>query len=375
MKILQVITSLDTGGAETLVVNMVPKLRALGHEVDVCVFNGKDTPLMQRLLAENPGVKVWKLGNGYYNPLYILKLARIMRRYDIVHTHNSSPQLFVAFAKVLCSVVHNPVRLCTTEHNTSNRKRDWKWYAPIESWMYNRYHHVICISQIAEDKLREYMGGGWLDKSSKHYHKISTINNGVDVEAIHQTQPLDEAENPSVGKFVVTMVAGFRQAKDQDTVVRALKHLPTDCVVWLVGIGDRMDQVRALAESEGVADRVVFWGRREDVPRLLKTSSVIVMSSHWEGLSLSNIEGMSADKPFVASDVNGLREVTKGYGVLFPESDERALARCLLQLHDDSEYYETIAQRCYQRAKEFDLATMVEKYNAVYESIINRKRD
>ena len=136
-----------------------------------------------------------------------------------------------------------------------------------------------------------------------------------------------------------------------------------------------MDQVRALAESEGVAGRVVFWGRREDVPRLLKTSSVIVMSSHWEGLSLSNIEGMSADKPFVASDVNGLREVTKGYGVLFPESDERALASCLLQLHDDSEYYETIAQRCYQRAKEFDLATMVEKYNAVYESIINRKRD
>ncbi len=375
MKILQVITSLDTGGAETLVVNMVSKLRALGHQVDVCVFNGKDTPLMHRLLAENPDVKIWKLGSGYYNPLYILKLARIMRHYDIVHTHNSSPQLFVAFAKVLCSVVHNPVRLCTTEHNTSNRKRDWKWYAPIESWMYHRYHHIICISQIAEDKLREYMGGGWLDESSKHYRKISTINNGVDVEAIHQTKPLDEAENPSKGKFVVTMVAGFRQAKDQDTVIKALKHLPKDCVAWLVGIGDRMEKVRALAESESVADRVVFWGRREDVPRLLKSSSVIVMSSHWEGLSLSNIEGMSADKPFVASDVNGLREVTKGYGVLFPESDEQALAHYLQQLHDDTEYYQTIAQRCYQRAKEFDLSTMVAKYNAVYESIRNRKRD
>ncbi len=375
MKILQVITSLDTGGAETLVVNMVPKLRALGHEVDVCVFNGADTPLMHRLIAENPKVKVWKLGRGYYNPLYIWKLARIMRGYDIVHTHNSSPQLFVAFAKVLCSVVHNPVRLCTTEHNTSNRKRDWKWYAPIESWMYHRYHHIICISQIAEDKLREYMGGVWFNESSKHYHKISTINNGVDVEAIHQAQSLDEAQNPSVGKFVVTMVAGFRQAKDQDTVVKALKHLPTDCVVWLVGIGERMEKVQTLAESEGMKDRVVFWGRREDVPRLLKSSSVIVMSSHWEGLSLSNIEGMSAGKPFVASDVNGLREVTKGYGVLFPESDEQALAHCLQQLHDDSDYYQTVAKRCYQRAKEFDLSTMVKKYNAIYQSVINHTND
>lgn len=94
MKILQVITSLCTGGAETLVVNLVPRLRAMGNDVDVCVFNGVETPLMARLRKENPGIRIWKLGQGYYNPLYIMKLARIMRRYDIVHTHNSSPQLF-----------------------------------------------------------------------------------------------------------------------------------------------------------------------------------------------------------------------------------------------------------------------------------------
>ncbi|MDK7740786.1 glycosyltransferase family 4 protein, partial [Veillonella nakazawae] len=79
-----------------------------------------------------------------------------MKGYDIVHTHNSSPQLFTAIARKLCSV-----KLCSTEHNTSNRKRNWKWYAPIESWMYRQYDHVICISNIAEQRLREYMGRGW----------------------------------------------------------------------------------------------------------------------------------------------------------------------------------------------------------------------
>ena len=92
MKILQVITNLLSG----LVVNLVPRLRALGNEVDVCVFDGRETPLMQRLQDENPGIKIWKLGHGVYNPLFILKLIPIMRKYDIVHTHNSSPQLFVA---------------------------------------------------------------------------------------------------------------------------------------------------------------------------------------------------------------------------------------------------------------------------------------
>ena len=49
MKILQVITSLEIGGAETLVVNLIPRFCALGHTVDLCIFNGTETPLMQRL--------------------------------------------------------------------------------------------------------------------------------------------------------------------------------------------------------------------------------------------------------------------------------------------------------------------------------------
>ena len=48
MKILQVITSLEIGGAETLVVNLIPRLCALGHTVDLCIFNGAETPLIHR---------------------------------------------------------------------------------------------------------------------------------------------------------------------------------------------------------------------------------------------------------------------------------------------------------------------------------------
>lgn len=362
MKILQIITSLQVGGAETLVVNLVPRLRAMGDEVDVCVFDGTETPLMRRLRREDPGVRIWKLGKGYYNPLFIAKLVPIMRRYDIVHTHNSSPQLFVAIASVLCSV-----ELCSTEHNTSNRKRGWKWYAPVESWMYGRYGHVICISKVAEEKLREYMGGAWMDESSKLYRRISTIDNGVDVAAFHASEPLPaDVAGRQKDDFVVTMVAGFREAKDQDTLVRAIAMLPSQYKLWLVGDGVRMATVRALVEELGVEGRVRFWGLRTDVPRVLKSSDVVCMASHWEGLSLSNIEGMSAGKPFMASDVNGLREVTKGWGVLFPESDAKAVANELTRLHDDADYYRAVADRCWQRARQFDIAKTAKRYQQVY---------
>ena len=83
-------------------------------------------------------------------------------------------------------------------------------------------------------------------------------------------------------------------------------------------------------------------------------------------VSLSNIEGMSAGKPFIASDVNGLREVTKGYGILFPHEDADALAEIIRKLHDTPDYYQQVADKCYERAKQFDISTMVLQYNAVY---------
>ena len=230
--------------------------------------------------------------------------------------------------------------------------------------MYGRYEHVICISEIAEEKLREYMGGDWLNSGSVRYDHISTVNNGVDVEAFHEAEPLPDVRRD--GTFVTTMVARFRAAKDQDTLVKTLALLPKNYVAWLVGDGERMEEVKALAEQQGVEDRVTFWGARNDVPRILKSSDVVCMSSHWEGLSLSNIEGMSVGKPFVASDVNGLREVTKDYGLLFPEGDAETLADLLRKLHDDAGFYTDVANRCYVRAQQFDIKTTAERYNDVY---------
>ena len=105
-----------------------------------------------------------------------------------------------------------------------------------------------------------------------------------------------------------------------------------------------------------------------DVPSILKAADVVVMSSHWEGLSLSNIEGMSVGKPFIASDVNGLREVTKGYGILFPHGDDEVLANEIKHLAEDRTYYSQIAAQCYERAQQFDIKNMVDAYANIYVS-------
>ena len=382
MKILQVITSLLTGGAEHIVVQLAEHLSLqAGVHCDICVFDGEETPFCREIEQWNEvhaaegiePIRIIRLGKGFYNISYIWQLAQLMRHYDIVHTHNSSPQLFVACAKVLCSVVHSTgTVLCTTEHTTSNRKRSWKWYAPIESWMYSQYDHIVCISKIAEDKLREYMGGKWLDSASPYYARVSTINNGVDVDKIFKALPDADLLRLKGPRKAIVMVAGFREAKDQDTLVRAMTRLDKQRYeVWLVGIGARQAAVEALARRSGVSGNVRFLGLRMDVPNVLRAADIVVMASHWEGLSLSNVEGMSAGKPFLASDVNGLREVTKGYGLLFPESDDEALAGEIQRLADDPVYYQSVADRCYHRAKEYDIKDMAAKYSEIYRMVVH----
>ena len=246
-----------------------------------------------------------------------------------------------------------------------------KCYAPIESWMYGQYTHVACISKVAEKKLREYIGGRWLDKSSDRYHRISTINNGIDVKSISEAAPDAELLSLKAYRKAILMVAGFREAKDQDTVVKALSLLDrSEFEVWFAGIGVRQNIVKHLADTLGIGGRVRFLGLRTDIPNVLRAADMIVMSSHWEGLSLSNIEGMSAHKPFIASKVNGLREVTEGYGILFEHRDARGLAAEIEHLSKDSQYYQQVANACYERAEQFDIDKMIMAYERMYKRIV-----
>ena len=230
---------------------------------------------------------------------------------------------------------------------------------------------MACISKVAEKKLREYIGGGWLDKSSDRYHRISTINNGIDVKSISEATPDAELLSLKEHRKVILMVAGFREAKDQDTVVKALSLLDrNEFEVWFAGIGVRQNIVKHLVDTLGVSDRVRFLGLRTDIPNVLRAADMIVMSSHWEGLSLSNIEGMSAHKPFIASKVNGLREVTEGYGILFEHGDARGLAAEFEHLSKDSQYYQQVADACYERAEQFDIDKMIMAYERMYKRVV-----
>lgn len=348
MKILHVITSLATGGAEHLMVDLLPRLKEYGNEVELCVFYGVRTPFFEEIVKSGIKVHILSNKNDYYNLRNIFRLRKIMKDFDIVHTHNTASQLFAAIAK------NKKIKLFTTEHSTSTRRRNYKVLYLLDKWMYGRYNQIICISQIAYDSLRKYLGSSY---------PIKVIENGIDVLKFENAKPIDLGLSD---KIVLTMVAGFRYEKDQATLIQSLLYLPEQYHVVLVGDGEKRQYLENLIAKFKLTDRVHLLGLRTDVPSILKSSNIIVMSSHREGLSLSNVEGMASGNPFVASNVDGLREVTQGSGVLFPHQDSQALASVIIKLTDDKNYRSVIITQCQNKARMYDISLMAQKYNDSY---------
>jgi glycosyltransferase involved in cell wall biosynthesis len=353
MRILHVITSLRTGGAEHLLVDLLPRLNECGHSVELLIFDGTGTPFYEQL--EKSEITIYTLGTGYgemYNPLNYFRLKRFFSKhtYDVVHTHNSQCQLLVAMlrSKYL-------FQLITTEHNSTNRRRGWSWYRCVDRWMYSQYGAIVCVSDNVRRNLLRSLGNKLSDD------RICVVYNGVRMELYK----LSTKRNIGTTKCII-MVAGFRAQKDQPTLIHAVSLLPSDYRLVLVGDGPCRRSCEELAVSLGMAARVTFAGVRTDIPQLLADADVAVLSSHYEGLPLMAIEAMAAGLPLIASDVDGIHEVVDGAGLLFPHQDFRILAELIADVCTNEELRNEVSAKCIRRAEKYDIANTVKAYNEIY---------
>jgi len=362
MKVLQIINSLDAGGAEKLLLETIPLYNKKGIQMDILVFNGEDYPFMKELKLTN-SCQIFSLGSSsVYNPLNIFKIISYLKNYDILHVHLFPAQYWTVLAKWIS---FSKVKLVFTEHNTHNRRMNNLVFIICDKIIYSGYKKVICITSEVKRILENHLG-----KSGK---KFPVIENGINLNAIKSALPYEKTALIS-GIFeddkVLIQVSAFREQKDQPTLIRSLKNLPENVKLILVGDGILRNDCEALVKKLELEERVFFLGLRMDVSRLLKTADIIVLSSKYEGLSLSSMEGMASGKPFIASDVPGLTEVVKNAGILFPQGDEEALGKEISDLLANVEHYNITVQKCLKRSEKYDITKMVDKHLELYKSIL-----
>lgn len=362
MKILHIINSLETGGAEKLIIETLPMYAMKGITVDLLLLNGSTNPFLIEL-ASRKCCHIFSLGeSSVYHPKHILAIGPYLRKYDIVHVHLFPAQHFVAIAKIISRA---KCKLIFTEHSTSNRRFTNAIFKPIDKIIYNQYHKIIAITQEVEK--------GILAHINIKSEKIKVIKNGIDLNKIHKASAYlknEIAERLKESDIIILQVSSFQEPKDQATLVRALDYLPDNFKLLLVGNGILRQDTIDLVLKLNLKNRVYFLGIRNDVLKILKTCDIIVLSTKYEGLSLSSIEGMASGRPFIASDVPGLTEIVKGAGILFPVGDENKLAEEIFRLSNDQEYYTKIAMQCINRANDFDIRKMIDRHITLYQNIL-----
>jgi glycosyltransferase involved in cell wall biosynthesis len=153
------------------------------------------------------------------------------------------------------------------------------------------------------------------------------IQNGV------EDIPTSELAVPADSNVII-MVARHSPQKDYPTLVRALKLLHHDYKAIFIGDGPELNQTRELVASSGLTEKVNVIGACSNVSSVLSRGGIMVLSTLWEGLPRSIIEGMRSGLPVIASDVGGNSElVTSGFnGYLVPKQSPDQLAQRIDEL-------------------------------------------
>lgn len=364
MKVLHIINNLGSGGAEKLLEDLIPLMNKMENvEADILLLTDEKNVFYDTVISKGVKVDVVKYRNMYdVRNIFEIKKYIVDGGYDIVHSHIFPTQYWVALSRVFLR--NKKVKFVTTEHSTHNRRREKLYFRPVDKLIYSQYDSIISITEKTRDNLID-----WIDPKRKNLDKHIVIENGVDIEKIKVALPYKKSElieGINENTKLICMVGRFSEAKDQPTLIRAVSKLSGDIHLVLVGEGPLMGDNKKLAEELGISDRVHFLGFRQDIPRILKTVDIVVLSSHWEGLSLASIEGLASGKPFIASRVPGLEEVVKSAGILFEQGDEIALVEIINRLFSDKVKYDEISNKCIIESRMYSIKNMMINVLNVY---------
>lgn len=176
---------------------------------------------------------------------------------------------------------------------------------------------------------------------------------------------------------VVGIVAMLRPEKAHDVLLRAVAQLAADrpdLRLVVVGDGPERSRLRMLAGTLGIAERVLFTGRRADVPALLPAFDVGVLCSRHEAAPIAVIEAMAAGLPVVVSDCGGLPDmVTDGVeGLRVPVGSAPALASALARVLDDPDLARRLGTAGRDRAeRDYRIESTARRFENLFTSLVH----
>lgn len=362
IRVVQLLASGTNGGAQEHVVNLLTRLDP-GRYVSsvVSLSDGSAVRKLRRL--GYPVTVIDDPDDAIAVGALVAHLAEI--RPDVIHNHMHRAEVIgTKAALALAEAGHRRPYVVSTVH--SSRVRSVEDRHEIGR-LTPAIDHVIVVSESIEQKVID---------EGREPNRLSLIYNGVDLERYDHQEPcctLREEYGMEPGAQIVGVVARLEPEKGHPTLIEAwplvLRRVP-HAYLLIIGEGSRRAALEQLVADLRVAHRVVFTGRRDDVPAVTAALDVAVLPSYREAQGLSLLEAMALQRPVVASSVGGIPEVIDHgrTGLLVPPRDAPALARAIAKLLCDHPYADTLGRAGHDEVRRrFCLEIMVSRVGAIYD--------
>ena len=325
MNVLQLVPELNAGGVEGTTLEVAQALIAGGHSAHVISAGGR---LEDELLSM--GGILHKADIGSKNLFTVFRRIRLLRaiihehKIDIVHARSRAPAWPAFHAARI-----EGVAFLTTYHGIYNSSSALKTY-------YNsvmaKGEHIIANSEYTKTHIIKTHGTA--------AEKITAIARGVDMEKFDPSQFTEQDRTTqrhhwrvASNKKLILLPGRLTRWKGQVEAINAMRHLPNNYMLVLLGDAQGRDEyvneLKYLAQDNGVSDRVIMPGHFNKMPRALAAADVVISAStDPEAFGRVAAEAQAMEKPVVATAHGGALEsvVDKKTGFLVTPSDAKALA-------------------------------------------------
>ncbi len=350
-KVAYLISSLNTGGKEVILLNVLGKTDP--RRFESILFVGKRSG---ELIAEVPDCKVYVgvSGGNILRSLPALWKMLLREHPDIVWC--VAPGVLGFAGRLFAWMLRTPAVVISL-HGREERGRLMDW----PNWLITTFttDKVVTTSEAMRNALRQ-------ERIPEHL--LMVINNGIDIyrfrpsddRAIYKQNLLQIAPH----RPVIGTVASLSPRKAQRVLLKAVPRVlevnPAALFI-LAGEGPARPELEMLSRQLGIQEHVRFLGLRRDIPELMRSFDVFVLTSDYEPFGNVIVEAMATGLPVVSTAVDGTPElITADTGILVPAQDDQAVADALLSLLTDPDRRQRMGACGRQRAvAHFSLEAMV----------------
>jgi glycosyltransferase involved in cell wall biosynthesis len=216
-----------------------------------------------------------------------------------------------------------------------------------------------------------------------HRGLVKAIQSGIPQQRVIPTRPVEQTRAElglAPGEFSVLSTGRLVRQKGLEYLIEAVPLLApgmdAGIKVLLAGEGPSRAALQTQSRRLGVEDQVVFLGFRSDIAELLAVSDAVVLPSLWEGLSISVLEAMAADRPIVTTTIGSNQEVLRHgeTGLLVPPKRPDLLAQAILTLANDPLLRKRLGAAARQvYCERYTEERMVDQYRAEYLALCKEK--